>query len=242
MRDRHALLLLDNFEQVFEAAPLAAALLEGCPRLEILVTSRAPLRLRGEQEYPVAPLALAPRSVWSGRRRSASLPETVSRYPAITLFAERAAAARPGFALTAENSRAVAEICARLDGLPLAIELAAARVRVMAPQAIVVRLSPNGGSGLASLGFLTGGPRDLPERHQTLRATIAWSYDLLQPEEQQLFRRLAVFAGGCTAVSAEAVCGDGMGVWEYGSMGVGVPDPTPTPILPYSHTPILMCR
>ncbi len=185
------LLLLDNFEHLLQAAPVTSELLAVAPMLKILVTSRAPLRVYGEMEFPVPPLAL-PES-------ESMAPEQISQFPAIALFAQRAAAARPDFVLNAENARAVAEICVRLDGLPLAIELAAARVKVLSPSALLARLA-------SRLQLLTGGGRDLPQRQQTLRAAMDWSYDLLSPAEQKLFRRLSAFAGGCTLEGVEAVC------------------------------------
>jgi predicted ATPase/DNA-binding winged helix-turn-helix (wHTH) protein len=172
------LLLLDNFEQVLPAATVAAEILEACPSLKVLVTSRSCLRIYGEQEFPVTPLA--PNS-------------------AIELFAQRAAAVWPDFAITSENASAVQEICLRLDGLPLAIELAAARTKVLPPSAILDRLQ-------SRLQLLTGGALDLPERQQTLRKTIDWSHDLLNEAERKLFRRFSVFVGGCTLEGAEAVC------------------------------------
>ena len=172
------LLLLDNFEQVLPAAPAIAEVLEACPFLKIVVTSRACLRIYGEQEFPVTPL---------------------TQNSAVELFVQRAAAVRPGFCLTAENSEAIREICSRLDGLPLAVELAAARTKVLSPGAILERLQ-------RSLHLLTGGALDLPERQQTLRKTIDWSHDLLNEPEKKLFRRFAVFAGGCTLEATEAVC------------------------------------
>jgi predicted ATPase/DNA-binding winged helix-turn-helix (wHTH) protein len=172
------LLLLDNFEQVLPAATMAAETLEACPNLKILVTSRSCLRIYGEQEFPVTPLA---------------------QNSAIELFAQRAAAVWPDFALTSEDAVAVQEICSRLDGLPLAIELAAARTRVLSPSAILDRLQ-------SRLLLLTGGALDLPERQQTLRKTIDWSHDLLNEAERKLFRRISVFVGGCTLEAAEAVC------------------------------------
>ena len=187
---KHLLLLLDNFEQVVAAATVVAGLLADCPRLKMLVTSREALRVRGEREYPVPPLAL-PAGPADAR--------TLSQYPATALFVERALAVDPALTVTDATAAAVAEICARLDGLPLAIELAAARVKVLPPEAMLTRLS-------SRLKLLTGGARDLPERQQTLRSTIGWSYDLLARDEQVLFQRLAVFAGGCTLVAAEAVC------------------------------------
>ena len=191
LRDKRLLLVLDNFEQVIEAAPLVADLLGACPDVTMLVTSRVRLRLSGEREVPVAPLGLAALD----RHRSVA---DVATSDAVRLFVARAEAVQPDFALTPDNAVAVAEICRRLDGLPLAIELAAARVKVLPPAALLARLDHR-------LPLLTGGGRDLPERQQTMRAAIAWSHDLLTPEEQVLFRRLAVFAGGFTLEAAEAV-------------------------------------
>ena len=192
LRDKDLLLMLDNFEQVLEAAPVVAELLAAAPRLQVMVTSRTVLRLRGEHEFPVSPLAFPD---------PARLPplKTLSQYAAVALFIQRAQETRPNFAVTNENALAVAEICHRLDGLPLALELAAARVKILTPQAMLPRLGHR-------LKLLTGGPRDLPARQQTLRAAIAWSQDLLSPDEQTLFRRLAMFAGGCMLEAAEAVC------------------------------------
>jgi predicted ATPase/class 3 adenylate cyclase/DNA-binding CsgD family transcriptional regulator len=201
LRDKRLLLVLDNFEQVLPAADLVADLLAACPRLKVLVTSRAVLRLYGEHDYPVPPLTLP-------EVRDPALPEPVerlARYEAVALFVERAQAASPSFALTTEVAPAVAEICRRLDGLPLAIELAAARVRLLPPPAMLARLGRD--RGQTSLHLLTGGARDLPARQQTLRNTIEWSYHLLDPNEQALLRRLCVFAGGCTLEAAEAVAG-----------------------------------
>jgi predicted ATPase/DNA-binding SARP family transcriptional activator len=205
--DKQALLLLDNFEQVLAAGPELAELLASAPRLKILVTSRAALRVRGEREFPVPPLAVP------DLRRLPPLP-ALTRYPAVALFIQRAVSVRPEFALMPENAAAVAEICCRLDGLPLAIELAAARVKLLPPQALLARLvgaglvpAPGGRPQRSPLQLLTGGARDLPARQQTLRDTIGWSYDLLNPEEQKLLRRLGVFGGGCTIAAAEAVCG-----------------------------------
>jgi len=192
LRDRQLLLVLDNFEQVLAAATVVNALLRGCPGLRVLVTSRAALQLRGEHEYPVSPLALPD----SARTYA---PEALSQYGAVALFIERATAIKPDFAVTNANAPAVAEICVRLDGLPLAIELAAARIRLLSPEAMLPRL----GHGL---GLLTGGRRDLPARQQTLRGAIAWSYDLLSAAEQLLFRQLSVFVGGFTLDAAEVVC------------------------------------
>jgi len=186
------LLLLDNFEHLVQAAPTVSDLLASCPNLRIMVTSRAALHVYGEHEFPVPPLAL-PDS------RSKPSVEVLSRCPAVALFVQRALAAKPDFALTPENAPVVAEICARLDGLPLAIELAAARVKVLSPPLMLTRLA-------SRLQLLTGGARDLPRRQQTLRAAIDWSYDLLSPAEQKLFRRLSVFVGGCNLEGVEAVC------------------------------------
>jgi predicted ATPase len=186
------LLLLDNFEQVVAAAPLVSALLASCPFLKILVTSRALLDLSGEHEYFVPPL------VTPDPKQLVALEELI-RNPAVALFTQRAAAVNPAFALNEDHARAVAQICSRLDGLPLAIELAAARAKILPPVGMLARLGN-------SLDFLTSGHRDLPARQQTLRRTIDWSYSLLSATEQRLFRRIAVFAGGCTLESVEAVC------------------------------------
>jgi predicted ATPase/DNA-binding CsgD family transcriptional regulator/DNA-binding XRE family transcriptional regulator len=191
LRTRHLLLLIDNFEQVLGAAFEISELLAACPRLHVLVTSRAALRLSAERELLVPPLLL-PDPAGPGR---AALNDCES----VRLFVDRAQAVKGHFALTDENVAAVAEICRRLDGLPLAIELAAARTRLLEPQALLARLEHR-------LQLLTGGARDVPARQQTLRKTIAWSYDLLDPAEQLLFRRLAVFVGGCTLDAAKAVC------------------------------------
>ena len=186
------LFLLDNFEHLLQAAPTVAELLAIGPNLKIMVTSRAALHVYGEHEFPVPPLAL-PDS------RSKPPVEDLSKYPAVALFLQRAGAAKPDFELNRENASAIIEICNRLDGLPLAIELAAARVKVLSLAAMRTRLA-------SRLQLLTGGARDLPQRQQTLRAAIDWSYDLLSPAEQKLFRRLSVFIGGCTLESVEAVC------------------------------------
>jgi predicted ATPase/DNA-binding SARP family transcriptional activator/class 3 adenylate cyclase len=199
LREKQLLLVLDNFEQVLPAATLVAELLAAASRLKVLVTSRAALRLNGEREFPVPPLAVP------GPRQLPAL-EVLSQYAAVALFIQRAQAVKPGFAVTNENAPAVAEICHRLDGLPLAIELAAARVKLFPPQSLLGRLG-------SRFTLLTGGARDLPERQQTLRAAIDWSYDLLTPAEQQFFRRFAVFAGGCTPEAVEVVC-DGDGALE----------------------------
>lgn len=186
------LLVLDNFEQLVASAPLVAELLAVNANLKILVTSRAALHIYGEHEFQVPPLSLPDAD------EAPSL-EKLARYSGVALFVQRAAAAKPGFELNRENAAAVAEICARLDGLPLAIELAAARVKVLSPASMLTRLA-------SRLQLLTGGARDLPERQQTLRAAMDWSYDLLNPAEQRLFRRLSVFVGGCNLEGVEAVC------------------------------------
>src|SRR6266568_827031 len=184
VRDKRLLLLLDNFEQIAEAAPRLVDLLVGCPGLKILVTSRAVLHIRGEHEFPVPPLALPDLT---------HLPEgeALAQYAAVALFLECAQTARPDLQLTPANTRTIAEICVRLDGLPLAIELAAARIKLLSPQALLARLEHR-------LQVLTSGARDVPVRQQTLRNTLAWSYDLLDAQEQRLFRRLSVFVGGYT--------------------------------------------
>jgi predicted ATPase/DNA-binding NarL/FixJ family response regulator len=191
LRGRQMLLVLDNLEQVVAAAPDIAVLLSALPRLAVLATSRIALRLRAEHEYRIFPLAVpAPVAEF----------EALQANPAVALFVDRATASDPRFVLTRENASAVATICARLDGLPLAIELAAARVRIMAPNALLSRLDRR-------LLMLTAGPRDLPARQRTLQDAIAWSYDLLAPGHQASFRRLSVFAGGCTLEAAAAVQG-----------------------------------
>jgi predicted ATPase len=198
LKDKHLLLLLDNFEQVIDAASVVADLLQACEHLTLLVTSRVPLRVRGEREFAVQPLELPPLSSPlsnGGDREGADL----EKYASIQLFVQRARDVRPNFALTAENAAAVAEICRRLDGLPLAIELAAARTRLLTPAALLKRLT-------ISLDVLGQGARDLPERQQTLHNAITWSYNLLDPVRQRLFRRLAVFVSGWTFEAAEVVC------------------------------------
>jgi len=189
---RPMLLLLDNFEHLVSAAPVITQLLTTGPKLKVAVTSQAPLHVYGEHEFPVPPLALPDLK---------SIPplEVLSRLPAVALFVERAQAIKREFALTRENAPAVAAICARLDGLPLAIELAAARIKLLSPSAMLARLE-------SRLNLLTGGARDLPTRQQTLRSTVDWSYSLLNAAEQTLFRRLSVFTGGCTLEGVEAVC------------------------------------
>ncbi len=191
--DKQLLLLLDNFEQVMAAAADVARLLEAGTRLKVLVTSREVLRLRAEYELPISPLGLP----------SADAPHSASelgKHDALRLFSERARASQPEFSLTDENAEVIAEICRRLDGIPLAIELAAARLRVFTPEVMLQRL------GRRRLRLLSGGVRDLPERQQTLRAAIEWSYRLLSEPEQRLFAQLSVFVGGSGLAAAEAVC------------------------------------
>lgn len=197
LQTKRLLLVLDNFEQVIAAAPLLSDVLQTAPLLKLLVTSRAVLRLSGEYEYAVLPLALPdPQRL---PHLDSDLVRVVSQYAAVALFVQRAQAVKPDFKLTPENARAVAEICRRLDGLPLAIELAAARIKLFAPQALLQRLDKR-------FKLLTGGGRDLPRRQQTIGNTIDWSFNLLTPGEQSLFTRLGVFVGGCDVAAAEAVC------------------------------------
>ncbi len=218
LRDRQLLLVLDNLEHVVEAASDVAALLAACPALHILVTSRVRLRLSGEQEFPVQPLPLPPDQTRANTGALAAI-------PAVALFVERARAANPSFTLTDSNAAAVAALCRRLDGLPLAIELAAARTRVLSASALVAGLERR-------LPLLTGGPRDLPTRLQTMRNAVAWSYDLLTPDERALFRRLAVFAGGFTLDAADAISR------ESGDGGRELHDLAPDPRLPTPVSPV----
>jgi predicted ATPase len=197
LRTRRLLLVLDNFECVVAAAALVGDLLASTQNLKVLVTSREPLRIQGEQELLLAPLSLPDPNRLP---RLEALPD----YGAIALFIDRAAAINPGFALNSETAAAVAEICARLDGLPLAIELAAARIRYLSPRAIVSRLEHR-------LALLSDGPRDLPQRHHTLRAAIAWSYELLDEPDRRVFRQCSVFVGGFSLAAAEAVAADADG-------------------------------
>jgi predicted ATPase/DNA-binding NarL/FixJ family response regulator len=192
IRAKRLLLLLDNFEHLLAAAPDVAELLAACPTITVLVTSRAPLHIRGEQEFPVPPLPVP-------HLDRPATPAALLQWPSVALFCARARDVSPGFVLTDEAAPAVAAICRRMDGLPLALELAAARTKLLPPQALLARLGRR-------LPLLTGGPRDVPARQKTLRDTIAWSYDLLSDKEQRLFCRLAVFAGGCTLELAEAIC------------------------------------
>jgi predicted ATPase/transcriptional regulator with XRE-family HTH domain len=198
LRHKRLLLLLDNFEQLLDAAPLVAELLAAAPGLKVLATSRVQLHLSGEHEYAVPPLALPPTN--DHRPPTTDQPDaaTIGQYAAVQLFIQRAQAAKADFAVTNATAPAVAEICVRLDGLPLAIELAASRIKLFPPEALLSQLTH-------PLALLTGGPRDLPARQQTLRNTIDWSYNLLSPAEQTLFRRLAVFVGGFSLDAAEAV-------------------------------------
>jgi predicted ATPase/class 3 adenylate cyclase len=188
------LLILDNFEQVISSSSLVAELLMVCKELKIIVTSRERLHIGGEHEYPVLPLDMP------NPTQMPSL-DSLSQYSAVELFLQRAKAVKPDIRITNDTARAIAEICYRLDGLPLAIELAAARIKVLSPRAMLDRMEHR-------LEFLTGGVRDLPKRQQTLRNTIAWSYDLLHEDEQRLFRRISVFVGGCTIEAVEAVTED----------------------------------
>lgn len=189
---QRVLLVLDNFEQLLDAARTVSDLLDGSPGVQIVVTSRAGLRIAAEHAFPVPPLALPD-------PRSLPALDALTRYEAVALFLERARAVAPGFAVTDENAPAIAELCVRLDGLPLAIELAAARVKLLPPQALFARLGQR-------LDLLRGGARDRPERQQTLRAALDWSFDLLDATKQRLFASLSVFAGGFRLDAAEAVC------------------------------------
>ena len=211
LEEKHLLLVLDNFEQVVEAAPLVDDLLRRCAWLHVLVTSRQPLRVRGERQAPVRPLAV-PAELPGASQPTAS---DVLRYSAVALFAERGEMVQPDFAVTDANAAAVAELCRRLDGLPLAIELVAARVRLLSPAELLARLH---GPWLLSMDGL----RDVSPRQKTLRSAIAWSYGLLTSTEQTLFTRLAVFDGGCTLAAAEMLCGA---------------DAALTPSLPFSLSP-----
>ena len=192
LRRKHMLLMIDNFEQVVSAAPMLVTLLEACPRLKLLVTSRMSLHVRGEKELSVQPLELP------DRKHLPSL-DRLTQYAAVELFIQRARDVKPDFTVTHETAPALAEVCYRLDGLPLAIELAAARIKILTPPALLARLD-------RTLEMLKGGARDLPARQQTLRSAIGWSYDLLDENVKTLFRRLAVFVGGWTLDAAEVVC------------------------------------
>jgi predicted ATPase/class 3 adenylate cyclase len=202
------LIVLDNFEQVIAGAPVVAELLRRCANVTVLVTSRAPLRVSGEQEFPVPGLPTPPDVSQLSEIERLNLPlalrepdaASLSQYEAVRLFIARAVAVRPAFAVTNANAPAVAQICARLHGMPLAIELAAARIKLLSPEQILARLEDH-------LALLTAGSRDLPERQQTLRGAIAWSYDLLEEGPRRLVDRLSVFRGGCDLETAETVCG-----------------------------------
>ena len=191
LRDRQLLLVVDNVEQVVAGAPAIVDLLAACPGITVLTTSREPLRVRGERRYAVQPLPIPPQAE---RADVADL----AAYAGVALFLERARTVRPTFALTAENAATVAAICARLDGLPLAIELAAAWLGMLSPEALFARLQQR-------LPLLTRGDRDLPDRQRTMRDAVAWSYDLLTADEQRCFRGLAVFVGGFSLEAAEWV-------------------------------------
>jgi predicted ATPase/DNA-binding CsgD family transcriptional regulator len=204
VHNRHLLLVLDNFEHVAAAAAGVAEILAVAPRLKLLVTSRASLHISGEHEFAVPPLGL-PDPPYPAASQG------LTDYEAVALFVERAEAARPDFQITDQNAAAVTEICVRLDGLPLAIELAAARIKLLPPHALLGRLS-------SRLQLLTGGARDRPQRQQTLRSTLDWSYELLNADQQALFRQLAVFSGGWTLEAAEAVCARGDLVDLLGSL------------------------
>ncbi len=197
LRDKRLLLVLDNCDQIVAAAPALGELLAGCPDLSLLVTSRIILNIQGEHEFQVAPLPVP--EPGPGRTWKALRPVELAQYDSAALFLQRARAVRPDFVLTRENSVAIATICRQLDGLPLAIELAAARLKILTPEALATRLAHR-------LDILTGGARDQPERLQTMRSAIAWSYELLETNEQALFRQLALFVGGFTLDAAEGVC------------------------------------
>jgi predicted ATPase len=192
LRDKHMLLVLDNFEHLVSAASSIGEILEACPNVKAVATSRSPLRLRAEKEIPILPLAIP-------TIRNFSDIQSLSKYPAVELFIQRAQATKPDFKVTNSNAAAVVEICYRLDGLPLAIELAAARIKMLTPNELLARLGRR-------FDLLRGGSRDLPERQRTLKGAIDWSYNLLSEEERKLFRRLSIFVGGWTLEAAENVC------------------------------------
>lgn len=213
LRSKHLLLVLDNFEQILAAAADIALLATAAPDITILVTSRAPLRVGGERELPVSPMALP---------RASASPDELAASDASKLFVARVQEQDASFCLDKESASDVADICARLDGIPLAIELAAARARVLPPRQLRAHLQQR-------LPLLTSGPRDAPHRHATMRNAIAWSYDLLAPEEQRLFRRLAVFVGGCTLDAVRGIGGEG----ERGRVETSFSSPlSPSPPLP----------
>ncbi|HET7377239.1 MAG TPA: hypothetical protein VFK30_11055, partial [Anaerolineae bacterium] len=192
LHTKHMLLMFDNFEHIIAAAPIVSSLLESCPQIKALVTSRTLLRLRSEQELPVPMLDLP-------QHPHQHTADELAKYPAIELFVQRAQNVKPDFKLMANNAETIAEICLRLDGLPLAIELAAARIKILTPQQLLERLQHR-------FEILRGGTRDLPERQRTLHSTIEWSYNLLDENSKRLFRRMAVFVGGFTLEAAEDVC------------------------------------
>ncbi|HEX9985723.1 MAG TPA: protein kinase [Thermoanaerobaculia bacterium] len=194
LKEKKLLLILDNFEQVTDAAPAIAQLLAATPRVKVLATSRAPLRIAGEHEYAVPPLTMPPLDLPLSH-------EALASYASVALFLERASAIKSDFTITADNAAAIAELCVRLEGLPLAIELAAARIKLLPPQAMLARLDNR-------LNLLAGGRRDLPERQQTMRAAISWGYNLLPNTEKRLFSTLSVFRGGFTIPAAEALAGE----------------------------------
>ena len=201
LRDRKRLLVIDNFEQVVQAAPAVSELLSAAPGLKVMVTSRAPLHVSGEHEYAVPPME-TPHSE-SAHPGGVTPLERLEEVDAVSLFVQAARRVLSSFALDEENAPAVAEICVRLDGLPLSIELAAARIKHLSPQALLAHLER-----ASSVQFLTGGPRDVPARQRTLRATIDWSHNLLNADERTLFSRLSVFAGGATLQAIETICAD----------------------------------
>jgi predicted ATPase len=215
LRTKQMLIFMDNFEHVISAASDVAHLMETCEGLKFLVASREVLHLRGEYEFPVQPLMLPEESQFQKA-------DQLLQIPAISLFTQRAQAVKADFYLTDENCQAVAGICIRLDGLPLAIELAAARTKLFSPEALLRRMMES--DGVSSLQLLSGGPRDAPIRHQTLQAAINWSYNLLDEAEQALFQQLSVFYGGFTLDAAEAICCSGAGESSSNLEGVQTPE------------------
>lgn len=228
IKGQQALLLLDNFEHVLEAASLIAELMDMAPDLTILITSRTPLRIADEQEYPVPPLTTPDSTIPAS-------PETLEHNPAVALFVRRSQAVKPDFVLTDENAPAVAAICTRLDGLPLAIELAAARSKLFSPQALLARLDQR-------LVLLSHNTTDAPERHQTLRAAIDWSYQLLHPEEQHILAALSVFAGGCTLEAATSVLNNDQQLLPHPSLSTTSLSPDPLTLTMINHLTTLVDR